>query len=138
MSRSGYSDDGDYDQWATIRWRGAVASAVRGRRGQAMLTELLTALDAMPVKELIADELVEKDGAVCALGALAGARGIDVSSVDPDDSETVAGTFGIATALAQETVWMNDEGGGYWNKETPAQRWARMRAWVASQIGATA
>lgn len=32
MSRCGYSDD--YDQWALIRWRGAVESAIRGKRGQ--------------------------------------------------------------------------------------------------------
>jgi hypothetical protein len=35
MSRSGYSDDyGDDEPWQLIMWRGAVASAFRGRRGQ--------------------------------------------------------------------------------------------------------
>jgi len=29
MSRSGYTDSCDMDQWDLIRWRGAVASAVR-------------------------------------------------------------------------------------------------------------
>jgi hypothetical protein len=47
MSRSGYSDD--HSEWDLIRWRGAVASAIRGKRGQAFLRELLVALDAMPV-----------------------------------------------------------------------------------------
>ena len=47
MSRSGYSDDID-DNWAHIMWRGRVASSIRGKRGQAMLRELLAALDAMP------------------------------------------------------------------------------------------
>lgn len=79
MSRSGYTDDG-LDSWQVIRWRGAVASAIRGRRGQALLTELLAALDAMPVKELIKEQLVE-DGAVCALGALGRARGVDMSAI---------------------------------------------------------
>jgi hypothetical protein len=37
MSRSGYSDD--LENWSLIRWRGAVASAIRGRRGQAFLRE---------------------------------------------------------------------------------------------------
>jgi len=41
MSRSGYSDD--CDVWALIRWRGAVKSAIRGARGQAMLRELIQA-----------------------------------------------------------------------------------------------
>ena len=56
MSGSGYNDD--CDGWALIRWRGAVASAIRGRRGQAFLRDLLAALDAMPDKRLVADALV--------------------------------------------------------------------------------
>ncbi len=57
MSRSGYSEDGD--QWQMIKWRGAVASAFRGRRGQAFLREMRDALDALPVKRLLRDELVQ-------------------------------------------------------------------------------
>ena len=45
MSRSGYSDDDEDGRLAM--WRGAVQSAIRGKRGQAALRELLTALDAM-------------------------------------------------------------------------------------------
>jgi hypothetical protein len=67
MSRSGYSDD--CDQWDMIRWRGAVASSIRGARGQAFLKEMLAALDALPEPKLIAEEL-ESDGAVCAIGAV--------------------------------------------------------------------
>lgn len=44
MSRSGYNDD--CDGWALIRWRGAVNSAINGKRGQAFLRELVAALDA--------------------------------------------------------------------------------------------
>ena len=57
MSRSGYVDD-MCDQWAMIRYRGAVRSAIRGRRGQAFLREMLAALDAMPEKRLTAGALV--------------------------------------------------------------------------------
>ena len=71
MSRSGYSDE--CDGWDLIRWRGAVASAIRGQRGQAFLREMLSALDAMPEKRLISEEL-ERDGEVCAMGAV-GQRG---------------------------------------------------------------
>ncbi len=63
MSRSGYSDD--LDSWALIRWRGQVASAIRGRRGQAVLRDLLAALDAMPEKALVASELETPQGEVC-------------------------------------------------------------------------
>jgi hypothetical protein len=41
MSRSGYSDD--CDGWALIRWRGAVNSAIKGRRGQQALREIVAA-----------------------------------------------------------------------------------------------
>ena len=46
MSRSGYGDD--IGQWDLIRWRGAVQSAMCGKRGQAFLKEMLAALDALP------------------------------------------------------------------------------------------
>lgn len=61
MSRSGYTDDGWDDesaQWAAIRYAGALKSAVRGKKGQAFLRELLAALDAMPVKRLIREHRV--------------------------------------------------------------------------------
>jgi hypothetical protein len=45
MSRSGYSDDCSGRE--LVLWRGAVASALRGRRGQAFLRELVDALDAV-------------------------------------------------------------------------------------------
>jgi hypothetical protein len=129
MSRSNYSDD--YDQQQLAMWRGQVASAIRGKRGQAFLRDLLAALDAMPEKRLITNSL-EAAGEVCAIGSLGRARGIDMSNIDPEDSETVAGTFNIADQLAREVVYENDE--GTWKPETPEERWSRMRAWVASQI----
>lgn len=131
MGRCGYSDDGDYDNWATICWRGAVASAIRGKRGQAFLKEMLIALDALPEKRLIDNDL-ERRGQVCALGSVGMARGIDMSQVDPYDRETVAGTFGISDALAAEIMYENDEMSGY--KETPEQRFVRVRRWVTAHI----
>lgn len=131
MSRSGYSDD--LDPLDLGRWRGRVASATRGGRGQAFFRDLLAALEAMPEKRLIAYEL-QQGGEVCAIGSLGARRGIDMSGLDPDDPDTVAGQFNIATCLAQEVVYMNDE--GTWGSETPEQRWVRMRAWVASQLKA--
>ena len=129
MSRSGYTDE--CEGWDLIRWRGAVRSATCGKRGQTLLRDLLATLDAMPVKRLIAGEL-EQEGEVCALGALGVARGLNLSTIDPDDPEVVAKTFNIAPALAQEIVFENDEGA--WGKESPENRWVRVRAWVAQQI----
>jgi hypothetical protein len=136
MSRSGY-DDGDGEQWDLIRWRGQVASAMRGKRGQQFFRDLVAALDAMPEKKLITDELECKDG-VCALGALGRARGMDMSKLDPDDTWTVGEAFDIAHQLAAEVVYMNDEAGWrYIGTETPEVRWQRMRDWAASKIKET-
>jgi predicted outer membrane lipoprotein len=157
MSRSGYSDD--CDGWALIRWRGAVSQAIRGKRGQAMLGEMLQALDALPEPSLAAESLVTADGEYCALGALGQARGIDLEHIDLDDRGSVAQAFGVAEALAAEIMDLNDRGSFderiYFNFElcgpmrsweshsqlrwTADQnagriRWSRMRSWVISNI----
>lgn len=163
MSRSGYTDydDGDY---TLALYRGRVASATRGKRGQKMLRELLAALDAMPVKELHAEVFDDPDeGKVCALGVLARAKDIDTTELDPEDSyaaEVLAGKLDVADCLTREVIYENDEGGPYaraifsepskdqeeqWGygerrhviayvTETADQRWQRMRNWVANQI----
>jgi hypothetical protein len=130
MSRSGYSDD--CDGWALIRWRGAVNSAIKGARGQKFLRELLAALEAMPEKRLIANELVA-DGSYCTLGVIAKQRGID-TDIDPYDTETLANRLGIAEAMVLEIVFENDERPWNYRTETPEQRYERMRAWVVKQI----
>ncbi len=131
MSRSGYSDDVD-DNWALIRWRGAVASALRGRRGQEFLRELLAALDAMPHKVLITEEL-QAEGSFCTMGVVGDARGLDMGSIDAYDTEQVSAALGIPYSIVKEIAYLNDEG-EYWERETPQQRWIRMRKWVANQI----
>ena len=156
MSRSGYSDD--CDGWALIRWRGAVKSAIRGKRGQAVLREIAQALDALPEKVLAAESLVTSYGDFCTLGALGRARGLDLSQIDPDDRDCVASAFGIPEALAAEIMFLNDECEDereYFNfdVEGPMRqweshrklrwrtrngvaeaRWAYMRRWVHEQI----
>ena len=127
MSRSGYSDEID-DQWSLIRWRGAVKQALSGKRGQAFMKEAIAAMDAMPIKELARDALQTPQGAYCTLGVVGAARGINLSSLDPEDIEAVAATFGISDAMAREIVFMNDE--ACWHDETPAHRWQRMRDWM--------
>lgn len=148
MSRSGYTDDGEN----VAMWRGRVASATRGKRGQAFFRALLEALDAMPEKCLITDALETPTGEVCAIGALGKARGIDMSDIDPDEASEVAPLFDIAECLAQEVVYMNDEykqctyvelpgPPRYFRQHdyarhdiTPEERWQYMRDWVSKQI----
>lgn len=142
MSRSGYSDDCE-DNWQLIKWRGQVASAIRGKRGQAFLTELIEALDAMPVKRLIAHDLQQQntppfippqfsDCSVCAIGSVGIRRGVELKTIDPEDYDKIANTFGIAHQLVQEIEWVNDEGGSW--RETPDERWKRVRAWAANLL----
>lgn len=140
MSRSGYSDD--IDQWALIKWRGQVASAIRGKRGQAFLRDLGAALDAMPEKRLIAHELRTQPPAfippaiataqVCTIGSLGAARGIDLEALNPHDHHGLGGVFDIAHQLVAEIEFENDE--AIWTIETPEERWKRMRAWVAANL----
>lgn len=132
MSRSGYSDRLSMQELAL--WRGAVASAIRGQRGQLLLTQLRDALEAMPARRLIADELETFDGSndVCALGAVGRMREISMRHLDPDNPRQMAAFFDCAPALAAEIVFTNDEGGP--GNETPEERWARVHAWVVENI----
>lgn len=158
MSRSGYSDDyGDDDPLAMGRWRGAVNSAIRGKRGQQTLREILAALDAMPVKALVAESLATEDGEFCTLGVLGAQRGIPLEKLDPEDPEAVAEAFGIAPAMVREIVHTNDEHIDEWEwvevegppnrfygrhlpsarvhiKDAAERRWRYMRDWVAKHI----
>lgn len=109
-----------------------MASAIRGRRGQAFLRELIEALDAMPEKRLISGEL-RKDGEVCAMGSVGIKRGIKLEALNTHDYDGIADTFGIAHQLVQEIEWENDEGGP-WTGETPEERWKRIREWAVAHL----
>jgi hypothetical protein len=139
MSRSGYSDD--YGIFENIKWRGQVASASRGKRGQAFFLDLIRGLDSLTEKKLISQMLQCQDG-MCALGVVGYRRGIDLSPFNPkngeyedDDSKTgnIANILNIAPQLARETVYINDEAN--WENETPEKRWIRVRSWAVSNIG---
>lgn len=158
MSRSGYCDDyGDDDPLALGRYRAQVMSAIRGKRGQTLLRELLAALDAMPNKQLVAGEL-EAEGQFCALGVVGHARGMDLSNIDTYDVESLGPKFNIAEQLAREIMWVNDDHVSeykwkefeicgpikHWsdrnismrvaNENEGYERWQEVRKWVASHI----
>jgi hypothetical protein len=88
-------------------------------------------IDALPEKKLITDDL-QAEGQVCAIGSVGLARQIDMSKIDPHDPSQVSGAFGINEKLAREIVYENDE--AWYIRETPEQRFQRMRNWVLSQI----
>lgn len=131
MSRHGYSDDCEN----LAMWRGVIASATRGKRGQAFFRALVAALDAMPDKRLVEGELQTEDGSVCALGCLGKARGVDLGSVEPEDWCALGELFDVAPQLAQEVMYINDE---FWTyPRTPEKRWRVVREWAARQIRLT-
>ena len=85
----------------------------------------------MPEKKLIANDLIH-DGEVCAIGAVGARRGVDMTNLDPDDSDTIAATFGIARQLVCEIEYLNDEAG--WRDDTPERRWQRIRDWAVAKL----
>lgn len=132
MSRSGYSDDLHPQELAL--YRGAVESAIRGKRGQKLLSDIKEAMEALPVRRLIAGELEASDGSgeVCALGAVGRARGIVMRNLDPENRYQIAAHFDCAEALAAEIVFENDDAGRM--SETPEERWIRVHAWVVENL----
>lgn len=142
MSRHGYVDECDVEAHTIGLYRGQVKSAIRGKRGQAMLRDLLAALDSMPEKRLVSRVLQCADGNCCTLGRLAQVRGVDLTKHEDDDEDDLeelnaelSELFNVSECMVREIEYENDEGA--W-KETPEQRWERMRRWVAKRIaGAT-
>jgi hypothetical protein len=121
---------GDGDEYSWLYQQHADA-AIRGRRGQAFLREMVSALDTMPAKRLAAEVLVGRHGEVCAMGAVAVARGIDTTGIDETDSAAVGEVLGIAERLAMEIAYLNDDRD---DSETDEERFCRMRSWAVRQI----
>lgn len=113
-------------------YRGRVERALRSKRGQAFLREMIAAFDALPEKRIIASQLIGNGGECCSIGAVCKARGTDVTLVDCENPKAVAFAVGVAESMAAEIEFMNDEWCG--RHESPADRWARMRAWAVDQL----
>lgn len=143
MSRSGYSDDCENVEL----WRSNVARSIAGKKGQAFLRELVAALEAMPEKKLITEDL-ERDGCYCTLGVVGAARGVDMSGIDMSDDYDAGNQIGtvlkMPAILAQEIMYLNDEYEEYdrerhcWVQETDEQRYERMLKWAKSKLKITA
>lgn len=135
MSRSGYTEGDDCDNPVYLLWPSIVRRSIQGKRGQAFLKELLQSLDAMPDKRLISEELQDSSGAVCAIGSVGARRGIDMSTLDPEDFDSIAQAFKISPTLVREIEFHNDDGfSSYSIEEAPAKRWERIRRWVSKHI----
>lgn len=110
-------------------FKASISRAVNSTGGQAMLKNLLSALDAMPYPRLIGG-VFEFDCDYCAIGALGKAAGLNVAKFSTEKLPELAATFGCPLVLIDVIMKTNDEG----RRELPAQKWSRMRDWTAHQI----
>lgn len=141
MSRSGFyeADSGDWEEVLAVgRTMGQVASATRGKRGQAFLKLALAALDGMEDKRLAGGTFgVAQGGCMCLLSSLATETG-RASVLSPgrdlegDDTicDDMADAFDVAPILVRDLVWDNDENA----PRDPHERWKYMRNRIARAI----
>jgi hypothetical protein len=146
VSRSGYTDEVE-DNWAHIRWRGAVKAGLCSERGQRFLRELRASLKALPEKKLCG-EAFAKDGQVCAIGSVALHRKLkagmtrsaalaEIEKEFPqedywDAPGGASQAFDISEAAAREIMYEND--GSEYDDYTPEERYKLVLAWVNRQI----
>lgn len=132
-------------------WWANQARSFRGKKGTAMLLDLLDALRALPIPRLISGRLADERGGVCAVGALAAYRrskaGEDRAAVLAelarltsddgdtchDEQETInAGvSVGLSTTLSIMLASMNDD--AWWRLE-PGERYRRCLEWVETEL----
>jgi hypothetical protein len=134
-----YDDDLDYFQEGLIA--GALRSAIRGKRGQQFLRDLVQALDALPSPELAAGALEdEKTGCCCAFGAVRRFRGADAvplwfhpmeEDMTPDN---LAEPFNVSKTLAWAVVQANEDGMIGNDESKRRLRWKQVRDWAVRRL----
>jgi hypothetical protein len=106
--RINYSDEEEVPGQFAL-WDANCRRSIQGKAGQKALREFETALLAMTEKRLIKDVLVDETGAVCAIGAYARSKGLDLSKFDPEDeSDEVGIAAGMPHLVAWKVVALND------------------------------
>lgn len=157
MGRSGYDDDGDCESNYYLLYPSIVRRATNGKRGQEFFKSLTSALEALPEKRLVPNELETETGGVCALGALGRVRGVELAKLDPDNVGEVAKAFRVAETLVREVTHANDDEFRHYEKriplywvptlqdqwrvepalripETPEERYHRVLDWARSKV----
>lgn len=130
MSRINYSDDEERPGQFAL-WQANCRRSIKSKAGQRELRELEAALLALPDKRLIHGSLTDDDGDVCAIGAYARHKGVDLSKFDPEDeSDEVGIAAGMPRLVAWKVVELNDIelDGHYVVMEGPTQRFKYLGA----------
>jgi hypothetical protein len=131
MGRISCSDDEDYPGQFDL-WQANCRRSLSGKCGQKELRVLRDALVALPDKRLIHGSLVNEDGEVCAIGAYARHKGLDLQKFDPEDKTDAVGIeAGMPSLVAWKVVEMNDI---EWAHLSPEYRYAKMLKWVNAQL----
>lgn len=129
--RLSYQDEEDYPGQFDL-WQGNCERSLRGKRGQEELSILRDALLEIPEKRLILGSLVDEEGEVCAVGAYARHKGLDLNAFDPEeDTDAVGVAGGMPRLVAWKVVEMNDLS---FDHLTPEDRWKMMLEWVDSKL----
>lgn len=129
--RFNYSEDEDFDGQFEL-YEANCSRSLCGKKGQAELRILRDALLAMPKKELIHEALHDEDGGMCAIGAYAQAKGVDIKTLDPEDAtDEVGQEAGMPRLVAWTVVMKNDID---FDRHTPEKRYQAMLNWVNLQI----
>jgi hypothetical protein len=146
--RINYTEDEDYSGQFNL-WQANCQRSINGKAGQKALKELEAALLALPEKRLIADELEDSEGEVCAIGAVKKYRGVEVKA-DPEEMEEVGVELGFPRMVAWKVVALNDiEIDGHYVEAagptacgnrlwvfvhaTPEERYEKVLDWVRKQ-----
>jgi hypothetical protein len=133
MGRISYSEDEDYPGQFEL-WQANCERSLRGREGQEELRVLRDALLALPDKRLAHEVLITEDGEdVCAVGAYARHKGLDLQKFDPEDETDAVGIeAGMPELVAWKVVEMNDH--ELHSRFTPEERYALMLKWVEGKL----
>ena len=130
--RINYSEDENFPGQSEM-WQANCRRSIRGKQGQEELRALRDALLELPDKRLIHGLLTDEDGGVCAVGAYAKAKGLDLQTFDPEgETDEVGIVAGMPKLVAWKVVEMNDMElhSGF----TPEERYVKMLAWVEHQL----
>lgn len=127
-------------------WQANCRRSLKGKKGQSALRELEAALLALPEKRLIANKLQDRQGEVCALGALAKYKNHEMAVAETTEDDEwddewdydIDGSmeeFGVSLGMPRMVAWkvvaLNDielEG------LSPESRYERVLAWTQRQI----
>ncbi len=140
MTRLYYYDD-DCDPGEEGLRQGWLHSAIRGKRGQRFLHDLVEALDALPAPELSCGSLEDAEtGCCCAFGAVRRLRGPENVRLwfHPEEEDmtpdSLAEPFDVPQTLAWAVVQANEEMSSGNTEQDRRRRWTEVRAWAACKL----